>query len=62
MTNPFEDENGVYHVLVDDEGSIRCGRASSTFRPARQSSWNRVAARNAWISSTKTGPTCAPRA
>ena len=20
MTNPFEDENGVYHVLVNDEG------------------------------------------
>ena len=20
MTNPFEDENGVYHVLINDEG------------------------------------------
>ena len=20
MTNPFEDENGIYHVLVNDEG------------------------------------------
>jgi len=20
MTNPFEDENGIYHVLINDEG------------------------------------------
>ena len=32
MTNPFEDENGVYHVLVNDEANIRFGRPSSTSR------------------------------
>ena len=30
MTNPFEDENGVYHVLINDEGpAFPFGRASS---------------------------------
>ena len=38
MTNPFEDENGVYHVLVNDEGQHSLCRASSRFRRAGPSS------------------------
>jgi uncharacterized protein YbdZ (MbtH family) len=32
--NPFDDEDGAFFVLVNDEGNTACGRSSPTFQPA----------------------------
>lgn len=34
VTNPFDDKNGIFHVLINDETNIPYGQASSTFPKA----------------------------
>ena len=62
MTNPFEDENGVYHVLVNDEGQHSLWPSFKEVPPAGPSCTSPTAARLASTTSTSIGPTCGPRA
>ena len=59
MTNPFEDQDGEYLVLVNDEGQHSLWPAFREIpagwkRPAREAN-----AKNAWTGLKRTGPTCA---
>jgi hypothetical protein len=61
-TNPFDDDNGTFFVLLNDEDQHSCGRRSSTSPPAGGWSSVRAPARTAWPTSRRTGPTCAREA
>ena len=62
MTNPFEDSDGRYLALRNDEISIRCGQPSLRYQPGGPSPTPKTPARPAWTTSTTTGPTCDPKA
>ena len=61
MTNPFEDEKGVYHVLINDEGQHSLWPAFKEVPlvgPLRSSP---TPARPALNTSIRIGRTCGPR-
>ena len=62
MTNPFEDENGVYHVLVNEEGQHSLWPTFIDVPKVGPSFTSRTAAPLASNSSTSIGPICGPTA
>ena len=61
MTNPFEDEKGVYHVLINEEGSIPFGRLSKRCRSVGPLRSSPTPAPPVLSSSIRIGKTCGPR-
>ena len=62
MTNPFEDENGVYHVLVNDEGQHSLWPSFIDVPKGWTIFTSRTAAPLVSNSSTSIGPICGPTA
>jgi hypothetical protein len=60
MSNPFEDENCIYHALINDEGQHSPGRYSWESQQVGRSYSDRIAARPVSNLSKRTGPTCDP--
>ena len=61
MTNPFDDENGRFYVLVNDENQHSLWPTFAGSRPAGRRCSARTAARRRWPTSRRTGPICAPK-
>ncbi len=61
-TNPFENPDGVYSVLVNEEGQHSLWPDFVDVPAAGPSSTARRPARSAWTTSRPTGRTCGPRA
>jgi uncharacterized protein YbdZ (MbtH family) len=59
--NPFDDDNGSFFVLVNDEDQQACGRSSLIYRPVGGWFTVRPRGRRAWTSSNSTGRTSGRR-
>lgn len=59
-TNPFDDNEGRFLVLVNDEGQHSLWPSFADVPGDGRSSFTRTPERRAWSTSSPTGPTCVP--
>ena len=57
--NPFDDDNGSFFVLVDDEDNAACGRPSPMFQRADGWFTGKRTGLRVWTTSNRTGPNTA---
>jgi len=58
MTNPFEDPEGSFFVLVNDEGQHSLWPAFADVPAGWEVEHGKESRQSLWTTSTPTGPTC----